>query len=61
MTAVIEYPFLHVAFTKDGEYAESKFSPTTVVAALSTRFADEKITDEQRARAVKLADGMLTR
>jgi hypothetical protein len=61
MTAVIEYPFLHVALTKDGEYAASKFSPTTVIAALSTLFADEKITDGQRTRAVKLADELLAK
>jgi len=60
MTAVIEYPFLHVAFTKDGEYAESKFSPTTIVAALSTRFADEKVSEEDRERAVKRADELMT-
>lgn len=61
LTAIIEYPYLHIAFTKDGEYAESNFSPTTIVAALSTQFADENVTDEQRRRAVHLADRMLTK
>ena len=61
MTAVIEYPFLRVAFAKNGEYSESSFSPTTVVAALSTLFADKTVPDERRNHAVGLADKMLTR
>jgi hypothetical protein len=61
MTAVIEYPFLRIAFRKDGEYAESNFSPATVVAALSMLFGDDNIKDDVRAKSVVLADGMLTK
>lgn len=60
MTAIVEYPFLRSAF-RYGDTDGTKFSPTTVVAALSTLFADERATGEQRARAVKLADELLSR
>ena len=61
LTAVIENPFLQVAFARESEYAEQKFSPTTIVAVLATLFADERATSEQRAQAMRLADRMLTK
>jgi len=61
MTAIIEYPFLRMAFKRDGDFAELKFSPVTVVAGLSTLFADEKAATELRARAGQLADRLLTK
>ena len=60
LTAVIEYPFLNVAFRRNGEYAEQKFSPTTIVAALSTLFADSRAKDELRNKAVQLAEKLLS-
>jgi hypothetical protein len=60
LTAVIENPFLNVAFRTSGAYSEQKFSPTTIVAALSTLFADPRAKEELRVKAVQLADWMLT-
>ncbi len=61
MTAVIEYPYLHVALTKERNHADVKYSPTTIVATLATLYADRSVTDQQRSRAMTLTDGMLAR
>jgi hypothetical protein len=59
MTAVIEYPFLRTMLRGEAEHSATRFSPTTVVAALATMFADPDIDEEQRKLAVKLADQVL--
>ncbi len=61
LTATIEYPFLHIALTHASETIEQKFSPVTIVAALSTLYADDRAANDLRVRAVQRADQLLTR
>lgn len=59
LTAIIEYPFLHIALTRASETIEQKFSAVTMVAALSTLYADDRVANDVRVRAAERADTLL--
>ncbi len=61
LTAIIEYPFLQIALTQTNESNEQKFSPVTIVAALSTLYADDRMAHDVRVKAGQRADQLLAR